>query len=319
MQMKKADFSTIKSYALNPSLFQIHKEAGSVSDFGLDNTPELLAGGFGLYSAANVRSSFGPLKLQFYRVALVRAGTARFNIGIEPFDLERDFILFGFPGQVFTLCNRSDDFQVYYMLFNEAFIPENLLMKSGREPYPFLSFHGTPCFKISADAGYEIEDLIMKINLEVKRRPADVQRMIQLNLQVILMHAYREYERLGLHEMDLSNQGNGLFTRFLKLVNRHFMELRKVSDYARLLNVSPDHLQRTIRQCSEKTASELIDAMILTEAKAYLLQTELSNAEIAYKLEFSDPSHFNKFFKKLTSTTPLQFRDMSLGHHTKSF
>ena len=98
-------------------------------------------------------------------------------------------------------------------------------------------------------------------------------------------------------------------TSFLKLVSQHFLNIRKVSDYAAMLHVSPDHLNKVIKSNADKTASELIDEMLVTEAKAYLLYSKMSVSEIAYKLEFADPSHFNKFFKKPNNCTPLEFRN----------
>jgi AraC family transcriptional regulator, transcriptional activator of pobA len=62
----------------------------------------------------------------------------------------------------------------------------------------------------------------------------------------------------------------------------------------------------------------LIDEMILREAKAYLLHSDLSVSEIGYTLNFADPSHFNKFFKKLADCTPLQFRQKSESDYLKS-
>lgn len=78
-----------------------------------------------------------------------------------------------------------------------------------------------------------------------------------------------------------------------------------------MLHVSADYLNRIIKAHSDKTAHQLIDEMILIEAKAYLLYSQLTIAEIAYQLGFSDPSHFNKFFKKLAHCTPLQYRNKS--------
>jgi AraC family transcriptional regulator, transcriptional activator of pobA len=34
--------------------------------------------------------------------------------------------------------------------------------------------------------------------------------------------------------------------------------------------------------------------------------------EIAYELAFADPSHFGRFFKKQTGTTPQAFRDTAI-------
>lgn len=308
--MKKSS-TEINTYELDASLYQLHKDDTVRSDFGLDNSSELIEGSFGLYSSANVKSSIGPVKTQYYRMALVRAGTANFDLGIESYHPVRDSIVFGFPGQVFSLYDQSDDFFVYYMLFKEEFMAESLLLKDNREQYPFFSYTGVQSFPLSPEAAEAVENLIMKINGEIKNRRSDIGRMIQLYLQIILTHAIRCYEQQQLAKEETATSGNALFRRFVKLVSQHFMKLRRVSDYAKLLNISADHLNRTIKAQSEKTAGELIDTMILTEAKAYLLHTELSNAEIAYRLDFSDPSHFNKFFKKLAQCTPVEYRGKS--------
>ncbi|MFN0173877.1 MAG: helix-turn-helix domain-containing protein [Saprospiraceae bacterium] len=305
--MKKSS-TEIKTYQLDAALYRMHKDEAVQSDFGLDNSKELIEGGFGLYSSANVKSSIGPIKTTYYRMALLRAGTANFDLGIETYHPVRDSIVFGFPGQVFSLYDQSDDFFVYYMLFKEDFMAESLLLKDNREQYPFFNYSGVQSFQLSQQVAEEVENLILKINGEIKNRKADIGRMIRLYLQLILVHANRSYEEQQLDQTETATSGNALFRRFVKLVSQHFLKLRKVSEYAKLLNISADHLNRTIKSQSEKTAGELIDSMILTEAKAYLLHTELSNAEIAYQLDFSDPSHFNKFFKKQTNCTPLQYR-----------
>jgi transcriptional regulator GlxA family with amidase domain len=170
---------------------------------------------------------------------------------------------------------------------------------------------GVQSFNLNQEESCEIENFIMKINSEIKSKRADIIPVIQLYIQLILIQANRSYERLFSAKHVAPASGNAIFKKFIKLVNQHFLTVRKVTDYARMLHVSADHLNRVIKFHSQKTAHELIDEMILTEAKAHLLHTELSVAEIAYQLEFSDPSHFNKFFKKLTDYTPLQYRDRS--------
>ena len=130
-------------------------------------------------------------------------------------------------------------------------------------------------------------------------------------MDMIILHAGRCYDVkvTAIHEPVQS--GKELFNSFIRLVSKHFLTMHKVADYANLLSVSADHLNRTIKNHSGKTAHELIDEMILLEAKACLKYTNLSIAEIAYQLEFSDPSHFNKFFKKLSRFTPQDFRSKS--------
>lgn len=304
----KNDKSDIKSYSLDEQLYHLHKKGEARSDFGLDNSTGLIDEGFGLYSSADLKNRIGPVKTYYYRIALYRSGQASLDLGIESYQPKRNSVVFGFPGQVFSIYDISDDLLVYYMLFNESFMADTILFK---ETYPFFSYLGVQSFALSDDDAEEVEHIIMKINDEIKVRRTGTGRMIQLYVQMILIIAKRSYEQQFSGTEEAAVTGNTLFRRFIKLVGHHFMTLRKVSDYAQLLHVSADHLNRAIKSQSEKTAGQLIDEMILNEAKAYLLHTELSNAEIAYRLAFSDPSHFNKFFKKLTNYTPVQFRSKS--------
>lgn len=298
----------IKKFHLNPALYNLHKEGLAETDFGLDNSKELVGNGFGLYSTANLKKNrLGPIKTEYFRIALIRAGNVNLDIGLETYYPICDSIVFGFPGQVFSLYDQSEDFFAYYMLFTDEFIADSLLLKNIKEQFPFLSYAGVQSFQLTKEEAYEIENSITKINNEIKSKRSDIVPVIQLYIQLILIQANRSYEYQFLKQ-DLPASNNALFKKFIKLVNQHFLTVRKVADYAGMLHVSSDHLNRIIKFHSQKTAHELIDEMIITEAKAYLLHTELSIAEIAYKLEFSDPSHFNKFFKKLADSTPLQYR-----------
>jgi AraC family transcriptional regulator, transcriptional activator of pobA len=309
--MKKSLPSEIKKYALDTALHQLHKESQLQSDFGMDNTTELIDGGFALYSTVNTKKNIGPIKTAYYRIAVVLSGTATFTIGLETFNPVRNSIFFGFPGQLFSLKNMSKDFLAYYMLFSEAFIAETLLFINYRNQFPFLNDTGEQCFLLNEDEGSEVKEFILRINDEVKNRKPDTSHAIRLYIQLILIKAARRYAYKIISNNGATNSGKDLFTRFLKLVSEHFLTVHKVADYAKMLHVSADHLNRIIKANSDKTAHELIDEMILMEPKAHLMHTSLSVAEIAYALKFSDPSHFNKFFKKLSECTPLQYRNMS--------
>lgn len=300
----------IKQYYLDPSLHKVHKEGTGKSDFGMDNSPELLDGGFGLYSSADLKKTIGPIKSQYFRTGLVCSGKVTVDIGLETFHLSRYSIISGFPGQIFSLYDQSPDFSCYYMLFTEEFAVGSLLINN-RNEFPFLTYSGMQCFPLSDEDAGEIETLLLKMNQEIRNKKTTTRQAIQLYIQLVLLHAKRSYECRVTAKQEINTTNNNLFTKFIKLVSQHFLTLHKVADYAELLNVSSDHLNRMIKSVSDKTAHELIDDMLLVEAKANLRYTQLSIAEIAYRLEFTDPSHFNKFFKKLTAQTPQQYRAAS--------
>jgi AraC family transcriptional regulator, transcriptional activator of pobA len=309
--MYKSVPSGIKKIWLDNNLYDVHKQGQQTSDFGMDNTPALLEGGFGLYSTANLKGEIGPVKTEYYRIALTRKGNAKFNIGLEEYSSVRNCILFGIPGQVFSLHHISNEFFAYYMLFSEEFISGSFAELNKKQQYPFLTYSGLQCFELDDNTAAETENIIMKMNEEIRQNKPCCSEAIRLYIRLILIHANRNYGTMVLQKHGTTGTMQNLYSSYLKLVGRHFLTVRKVADYAAMLHVSPDYLNRAIRNCSDKTARELIDEMIITEAKAHLLHSAMTVSEIAYKLEFSDPPHFNRFFRKHCRITPLEFRRQS--------
>ncbi len=92
------------------------------------------------------------------------------------------------------------------------------------------------------------------------------------------------------------------------LVEEHFRKQRLLSFYADRLAMTPDRLNDHVKRATGVTAGHLIRQRVLTEAKRQLVFTGAPIHEIAYDLAFSDPSHFTRFFRKQTGTTPQEFR-----------
>jgi AraC family transcriptional regulator, transcriptional activator of pobA len=93
-----------------------------------------------------------------------------------------------------------------------------------------------------------------------------------------------------------------------KLVEEHFHKERRLAFYAERLAMTVDRLNDHVRRITGVTAGHLIRQRMLTEAKRQLVFTTQTIHEIAYDLAFSDPSHFARFFRKQTGTTPHEFR-----------
>jgi AraC family transcriptional activator of pobA len=93
-----------------------------------------------------------------------------------------------------------------------------------------------------------------------------------------------------------------------KLVEEHFHKERQLAFYADKLAMTVDRLNDHVRRATGVTAGHLIRQRVLTEAKRQLVFTSQPIHEIAYDLAFSDPSHFARFFRKQTGTTPHEFR-----------
>ena len=107
----------------------------------------------------------------------------------------------------------------------------------------------------------------------------------------------------------LNNRDDNLLKEFEELLSKNLNTSRSVKYYADLLAISTKKLNSITKTYWGITAKEFIEERIIHESKKILLETPDTIKQISYTLGFTEPTNFNKFFKKFTSTTPLQFRE----------
>jgi len=100
----------------------------------------------------------------------------------------------------------------------------------------------------------------------------------------------------------------GLYVRFTDMLAHETQPKNSVAHYAKLLNTSPQNLNQACQKHGNHSASNFIADLIIKEAKRHLLYTDRTVAQIALALDFNDASHFIKFFRRFTGTTPKSFR-----------
>jgi AraC family transcriptional activator of pobA len=97
--------------------------------------------------------------------------------------------------------------------------------------------------------------------------------------------------------------------RLRALVDEFFRKERQLGFYAEQLGMTIDRLNDHVKRATGVTAGHLVRQRVLSEAKRQLVFTAQPIQDITDELAFSDPSHFARFFRKHTGTTPHEFRD----------
>ncbi len=99
-----------------------------------------------------------------------------------------------------------------------------------------------------------------------------------------------------------------IVTQYKDLVATRYAETHQTSDYARMLNVTPQHLNRVTKEILGVTAKDIIHEQLTIEARHALTFSDDSIKRIALQLGFSDPLYFSKYFKRHVGCTPSDYR-----------
>jgi AraC family transcriptional regulator, transcriptional activator of pobA len=188
----------------------------------------------------------------------------------------------------------------YVAMFREEFAQfQNPLLRL------IQSLEGTTEIGVSAEDG--LDALFDDMEAEYRNQPEPSLALIGGYLQVMLARLSRKREH---HESSApASAHHSTYRRFLQILRQaHPAGNLKVQDLAGQLNLTPQNLNAIVRKLAGKSAGELIREQVMLEAKRYLLHTDRTVSEIAFSLDFTDPSHFVKFFKKYAGETPQAFR-----------
>jgi AraC-like DNA-binding protein len=108
---------------------------------------------------------------------------------------------------------------------------------------------------------------------------------------------------------DISFNEVDIVRLFNVLVEENYKKLKKVSDYASLMNKSPKTISNIFNQYSELSPLQIIHQRVIIEAKRLFNYTSKSAKEIGQELGFDDAAQFSKFFKNVTGKSISEYRN----------
>ncbi len=168
-------------------------------------------------------------------------------------------------------------------------------------------------FEPGTDAGERLSALFAALLAEFSL-PDSVNSPVPVWLARSLVWHLSKVSALGQHNQNpRAYQHQALFTRFLLLVEQHFLEHWPLERYASRLGLSTPRLNRLVRAERGVSALELVHERLTREACRRLIYVAAPAARLAAELGFDDPAYFSRFFKRRTGHTPQSYRAAHAG------
>jgi len=253
-------------------------------------------------------------KHNFYHLVFFAEGGGFHTIDFEKFEVKPYQLYFMIPGQVhqWSFEGKVDG---YVVNFSPDFFQSFLVQTGYLDQFVFLSGNtGSEVIDLPQKQQSIVLEIFKKLLVEYNEKQSSALDMIR----TLLLQLFIIVSRLSLSPIVKkgSTYNLTLLQNFQQLIDKNYLTLRLPREYAALLYITPNHLNALCNDLLGIPAGEVIRNRVILETKRLLVNHELSIAEIAAQLNFTDNSYFTKFFKKQVGLTPEEFRkQLTTEHH----
>lgn len=247
-----------------------------------------------------------PTRATTHTFIYLTSGEAIMTIGSDTYKIFKDECLIVPAGQVFSFSNLDSNKGFLCNFHNDIIIG-----KFGKidllKDFEFLNIWGNPRISLDKQTSRHIQQLMKRIFLDYASNGLKNLDIIQSYFVALLCEVNSIYKPLSNSKQTTAITLTNRFKAFLfsNIKTKHL-----VSDYASLLHVTPNHLNKAVKSITGKSPTKWIDDTLVLEAKVLLYQTNLTISEVAADIGIYDQSYFSRLFKKYEGVTPLEFRKM---------
>jgi len=234
----------------------------------------------------------------FYQIYwFTESSSIQHEIDFVPYPIEANQIWIIYPGQVHYL---DPTFIEGYCLAIDKHYFNRILFKEARQQA--FTGHGHLKFDVTEAMQEILEHLHSLIEIEFNsHKRANV---LAQYLRLYIIH---------LQDLPVEPQKyialDARIHKLLELVEAYYLTERKNEFYADKVALSSKRMNEILSISIGKSLKQHLQDRLLLEAKRLVGYSSDNIQDIAHKLQFSEVSYFNRFFKKLTQYTPLDFRE----------
>ena len=249
--------------------------------------------------------------LNFYKISYKKGLRGKIRYGQGYYDFDEGGLVFTSPNQLLAATDDTE-YLGHTLLIHPDFIRNFPLGKTIKN-FGFFSYSANEALHLSDKERSVILSIFKNIEDELQSAIDDFsQDVIIAQIELLLSYSNRFYKRQFITRKAVSND---LLTKSEVLLNDYFKNettltkgLPTVHYLAEQLCVSPHYLSDMLRSLTGQNAQQHIHSKLIEKAKEILSTSNLSVAEVAYRLGFEHPQSFNKLFKRKTNLSPLEFR-----------
>lgn len=235
----------------------------------------------------------------------IEKGSAKRNMGLDSYHITENTFCFLPAYQILADETMTEDIKGYYGHFSIELFTSKFFQKEAIERLPFLRYNAFPVVKVPKESVAGILSTLRRLEIEFDAGAPNGIDIISAHLLALFIELYPYTERqVNTPKDSISN----IVQRYKDLLVENIYNYQKVADYASMLSITPNHLNRCVKKTLGKTARDVLFDMFLLEAKVLLKQSDLSISEIAYKLGNRDSSDFARFFKSKLKMSPKEYR-----------
>jgi AraC-like DNA-binding protein len=281
------------------------------------STDDSEPGQFNVYRVEETRGSlpFPYNRRDFYKIALCSKGEGMLSYSDRTFHIKDGVIAFFNPLIPYSWDPISTSNSGLSCLFTEEFVNHHLKADSLAQS-PLFKVNGNHVLVPSPSSMTFLTGIFERMITELQSAYVNKYDLLRSYIQII-MHEALKIEPLEKTPWS-GNSSARISGLFMELLERqfpisspsHVIQLKNAGEFAGQLAVHTNHLNRSLKETTGRTTSELITERLVKEARALLLHSNWDIAQIGYCLGFEHASNFNNFFKKLTAQTPNHFRKM---------
>ena len=252
-----------------------------------------------------------PLRMDGLFIALREKGISNFSINLKEFQVWPNELVIGSPGDLMQSTINEGVYLSQTLMVSSNFLKEMYISLNSFMPF-FATQKDHPVFRLSNEEKEELKAYFMLIKDAVE---SDDYFRVDITKRLLAAYLYKLGSILYRHRPELQAEAAKplkreeiLFKEFIRLVSEHHRKERRVDFYAEQLFLSSKHFSTVIKKVSGKTAGQWIDEYVILEAKTLLKYSAMSIQEIAYYMNFPNPSFFGKYFKHHTGLSPSEYK-----------